>query len=1241
MPSNARVFLKPFIGGLNTEGSDTDDLVLNTSDELNCTILPEGMRGRRYGFNIEKDGEWIDAGEEIKTHSLYFWNNVYGDTNFIVVQINKKIKIYPDESPISINAPLFEYDVPEQYYQYKNQPLSMTSVSSSLFVVGEWCVPFVIEYDYTNNEFSIVENNPKFRDIVGVDDGYSVDYLPTMMTSKHLYNLMNQGWDHLIYDPEKDTSKSLLPSGTYNGLFYEQVKKYPANNLQWFVGKEKSGEYNTTDLLNTYFGNTPAPKGHFILDYLHRDRSLVSGIAIEDTKEEEKDGIKVITNRQDYTTGWYGKTGHAAGVTFIMVSKTDENSEIWTKYTTGNNTDIDIPIEASSSTRGVLQRITVQMRDYIAYPSAADVGSGMEAYLYTNAKYREKSYGQLAKYYYPSRPFTFNTYGHTASGSRELVGTYKSTMTGHPDDPYTFSAEVNTAGKSYERYSFEIVFQKNGRDLYCPPTYFDTTIWLDKFNYNPSTDSNYQGLPSTNILSGAITSIESFGGRLFYLCGNTILFSQTLGAGNQNYDKCYQDADPTSEEISDPIMTDGGTIQMLSLGKGKTLKAFYRGVLVFGDQEVSAILSPYNNLFTATEYDIVKITTAGITSPYSVVETDNFLYYWSNHGIFEVGINENNNIYSRCVTNDTIMSYYNNLSQYSKDNCIGYFDYANNRIYWFFPTNGSEIDKLDGCLVLDLNYGCFMPQEIDAGHVVRDYNGRLVGRLDNRRFNIVYNDGKKEPVTIFGNTVYTGEDIVGYTQNAYLADCAETLTVKEIYPTIYLRAGGNKVTAGDYNVVVEQNDREQFKRLSAGVFLVSDDRRYSFGEFNSREFKDWDVSPYDSYMVSRPITLGDTYFNKQTPVMQTLFKRTEEYELKNLADIEETVYTMKPLVQKEGRWYNYVLNKGKFRSITIEMDFTGQSPVPSNVYMDVTVGSWGSGVTGNIASYSGYTALDSSRIVKVTIPVKAEHYDTECNTFNISIRCQQMTQENTTIKANILRTDWNEKQFNGFELRKYSNSLLALEGAGYSDGGAMAYYMGQVPVAKYSILKKADITYKPMIRSLTVVGVTTDWSGYAYVAINKSGDADDYGIKGYVSKDSPTLSADAIDSGMRQATAFGINIRGLKVTGGTFLNMWASVDLEYLEPVFIDVGKVNSERYTTPSGAKIRMRWGWSCNPLSNRWDMVQNGYRPQKDFLHDDYVESRLHIHGRGKAFQIEIRNDDNKDFRLTGMNIITRSPQ
>ena len=50
--------LSPFMGGLNTELTKTAEAPLNTSEELNCTIYPETIRGRRYGMALERDGRW-------------------------------------------------------------------------------------------------------------------------------------------------------------------------------------------------------------------------------------------------------------------------------------------------------------------------------------------------------------------------------------------------------------------------------------------------------------------------------------------------------------------------------------------------------------------------------------------------------------------------------------------------------------------------------------------------------------------------------------------------------------------------------------------------------------------------------------------------------------------------------------------------------------------------------------------------------------------------------------------------------------------------------------------------------------------------------------------------------------------------------------------------------------------------------------------------------------------------------
>ena len=108
--------------------------------------------------------------------------------------------------------------------------------------------------------------------------------------------------------------------------------------------------------------------------------------------------------------------------------------------------------------------------------------------------------------------------------------------------------------------------------------------------------------------------------------------------------------------------------------------------------------------------------------------------------------------------------------------------------------------------------------------------------------------------------------------------------------------------------------------------------------------------------------------------------------------------------------------------------------------------------------------------------------------------------------------------------------------------------------------------------------------------------------------------------------------------GGTFANKQVPILQTLFKRTEEDITAV-PKKYIAASGAYIRMRWGWSLNEKSNRWDLIQNAYRPQKDFMNDEYVESRIHIRGRGKSYQIEIRNDSNKDFRLAGMDEIVRT--
>lgn len=1266
MPSYSKLFLKPFIGGLNTEGSDTDDLTLNTSDELNCTILPEGKRGRRYGFNIEQGGRWIEVDEPIRSHAVYHWSNAREDDNFIVVQINTKIFIFEENDPYSGSDPIFTLNLTDKYTTGDSlDPLSFTSINETLFIASRWIYPLVITYSKDTDTFNVSINNLKFRDIVGVDDGFDVDYMPTQtdMNQNHLYNLYNQGWDSVIYNPENRTTTHLLPiSDPSSGKFYQDIQKFPANNLQWFIGKEKSGEYKTTDLLNTYFGNTPAPKGHFILDYINRNRSYSSGIYV--SKDVSIPSGKSYTGSHNLLF----RTGLDAERWFILVNgnaQTLEEFGFSKDYVPSNYYSFSPPAEFT----GVIKDVLFSIKDV---NNIGKVNSG-HITLTTNELLYEYLTSRNMQYLFKDT-IAVEIYGIKGDGKETLIDTkelYRYPRVTKSDVWTQYYLHIDN-DVSYSRYRFQLIFP-NAAPKVLIPFSIEFSVAATTPPSGESSDIE-EGLPSTNILSGAVTHLTAFGGRIFYLCKNTLLFSQTLKADNKGYDLCYQDADPTSEEISDVVATDGGMIQLLTIGKGKNIHSFYRGVIVFGDREVTGVLSNSINLFSATDYDIVKITNAGCCGEYSIVETDNEMFYWSTHGIYRISIDENNNISAQCVSVGTIQQWYNSLSISSKENVIGYYDYANNRIYWFYPTN--EVSKLDGCLVYDLTYNCFMPQQIDAGNIVRDDKGEYVGKIEN--FNIIYKNGKKELVTVDNNIVksnITGET-VGYTQSKYITDCTRSATVKDIYPSIRVRAGGIPVKAGDDNVIATNQELTKFQRKTSGIILVSDTDKYSFGDFNDREFRDWDVSPYESYMVSKPISLGDTFYDKQTPVMQTLFQRTETYKLNDYNPTSltaELTYDLTPwftytYFKSQSSYYTYMFvnvaplvgNPSKFvnGSVAVDASFLKNDFIVSPYTVKAELRGFMDGGTYynperyDVVANAEQTLSEYKRtslVLQSTVHAskKYDRYElyTIIDWFSYHIPAnvittfpKQWNPESAVARVVMTDVDTSNGIFDSTKKEYATKDIYVFDRAGIynSDGvkGAKANVVKGY-VAGYNVNCTPVWYYTPH---------PTEWN--ATVSARMPRPDDKYKVKTQlVSNDSNRFSYPGITLGnptilhAEKSLMYTDKICFDDESNLPQMNFTGTVTT--IVPVLQQPTKIelNTAEYITASGANIRMRWGWSLNDKSNRWDMIQNGYRPQKDFLYDEYVESRLHICGRGKAFQIEIRNDSNKDFRVLGLNIITRS--
>lgn len=1227
MPTNSRVFLKPFIGGLNTEGSDTDDMVLNTSDELNCTILPEQMRGRRYGFNIEKDGNWIDTDiTDNITGSVYYWKNVAKtDLDLLVCRIGDKlyffdaaVKPITDSEPIG-SVSLTDYIIDtNQFYKEK---FGFTTGDGKLTVVNRWMQPVRIIYnvDIESNEdrFVIESFTLSIRDVEGVIDSWGIEsaqklidggneeprkplsdpswtitdsgiakvyvsycdtqgdcYLipkrsglskrgikigpltkQTVDTETHIFKddkdigIYQTGND--IYGGSREHYYNLLNQGWTEGdldKFSQAMTTasmnfiWPDNTMAVSVGRDNTGAYNTGEVVYKYLGNTQQPRGHFVLDYFKMNRSEVSGIW---------DFKNASTADYSYQYTWIKKR-HLRGVTIYNHSTTVEDSQ------------------------GILSRVVLKWTKL--YRKSGKKSSD----LHWRGPITIKIYGLLHNEW--TLITTRNTFSDDGASST---------------DPFSHSIEVDGQTTEYEKFKVDVEYGRGNASDSADGRPYGVTVKVAVFT-NDQDSGDYFSKQGD---SSRITDVAYMSGKYFYLCKDSVLFSQTVKEDGTGFDLCYQNADPTSTEVSDVVTTDGGYVKFNTMGRGMALKTFNRGVLVFGRDVVYGLISPIEGKFTATDYDILELSRAGLIGSESVVSTTQQVYYWSPTGIYTIGVNPEtgSTIFAQSISLNTIQTFYNNLPIYSKEHCKGVYDYTTNRIYWYYPTDEEHLNNLDGCLVYDITYNCFMPQQISQ--------------------DILYNTGFLEHLML---------------------DVADVSQSYEIEPTYYLRAGGVRVSAGGDKVLVSDETSTDYHRWTSIQHLVAkrvDDKyQFSIGDFNDREFHDWEFQDYKSYVVSRPITLGDTYFNKQTPIMQTLFKRTEEHKLKKLVkDPYETIYSLDSIFNhiesNQSMSYTWLLNKGSMQSLQVTLDLR---KLPAHVLYSrfaVTVRGYDSNGYAGIVAQQQYTQeILGQNQYTVDVPITStENYDKFLIIVTVLTGITDHYRIPTKSTIVLQRSDLEEPIFKGMKEVAYSGTTKMV----YNET-ENKYYTTIDTVD--GVLKSATVTYSPLINAYFVTPEPTySWTATGLVYSS--------GISDTVSMGSPTLSGEVVVQSLTQLVSsitFGLN--ELTVTGGGVLydhTVNATYSFSYLVPEYEEFSYYLPGEYTTPSGAIIRMRWGWSVNPLSNRWDMMQNGYRPQKDFLHDDYVESRLHIRGRGKAFQIEIRNDDNKDFRLTGLNIITRSPQ
>lgn len=326
-----------FNRGLITEVTGVNSPENSVVDTLNIIYDRRGKAVKRNGFEYEPDYLANPIAAD-GVYTEYVWKTISSNIGqeFVVVQIGLLLYFFESagDSALSRNRKSFTVNLSA----YKTANFSNAQVASVgvtyttgrgyLFVAHPYCNPIYIKYNTNTKNIVVAKINIQIRDFEGIDDPRRVDQRPSTLTNTHKYNLYNQGWYANF------RAANSVGGGIDNVLdIWDRTRNdWPSNADVWwyYIRQEHDSldEYLSGSLMRTnasFYGNTPAPKGHYILNAFQTNRSSLSGIS--NITESSSGGLRppviaFYAGRVFYAG--VGKSGFSSLIYFSQIIERDE-----------------------------------------------------------------------------------------------------------------------------------------------------------------------------------------------------------------------------------------------------------------------------------------------------------------------------------------------------------------------------------------------------------------------------------------------------------------------------------------------------------------------------------------------------------------------------------------------------------------------------------------------------------------------------------------------------------------------------------------------------------------------------------------------------------------------------------------------------------------------------------------------------------------------------------------------------
>lgn len=296
---------------------------------------------------------------------------------------------------------------------------------------------------------------------------------------------------------------------------------------------------------------------------------------------------------------------------------------------------------------------------------------------------------------------------------------------------------VSGAAAPFERIYPNLYSELFGAGVTAPKGYFIIDLLSRGASRSANVAANYVRsgsilsnptlVTNADITTGGASVVCEFAGRVWYAgfgggvtdgdkrspnLTNYVCFSQ-LVKSMKEIEKCYQEGDPTSREGSDIVDTDGGYLRISGANRIIHMALLARNLVIFADNGVWAISGGGDNGFSASNYEVIKLSTFGCISSHSAVANGSQIFYWGKDGIYAINQDKFAQLQVTSITQVTIQSMYNDIPLASKQKSFGVFDEKNQRVSWIYKTGPFfTLESVVTELVLDTTINAFYKNNI-------------------------------------------------------------------------------------------------------------------------------------------------------------------------------------------------------------------------------------------------------------------------------------------------------------------------------------------------------------------------------------------------------------------------------------------------------------------------------------------------------------------------------------------------